>query len=181
MSIEIRMALPSDFILISELGSKTFYDTWRPVNTEEDMQKYIKDAFNPLKIKMDIEASGINTFMLAFFGKDAIGYVKLRCDRFYEEFKNEKALELERIYVVKEWQDKKAGKALMDQSLQFAKDNNYLWIWLGVNVDNIKAIDFYKRYDFTVFGEKSFKLGEAVDTDFLMKKKLVDSLINSTI
>ena len=61
---------------------------------------------------------------------------------------------------------------MMDHSIQIAIDNNYDWIWLGVNTENLKAINFYKRYGFIVFGEKSFKLGEAMDTDFLMKKKL---------
>ena len=60
----------------------------------------------------------------------------------------------------------------MDQCLQFANEEVYEWLWLGVNVDNIKAIDFYKRYGFIIFGERNFKLGEAIDTDFLMKKKL---------
>ena len=172
MNIKICTALPSDYSLLSDLGHKTFYDTWRPMNTEEDMQKYIKEAFDPLKIKSDIEAVATNTFLLAFIGKDAVGYVKLRCDRTYEEFKNEKAIEVERIYVVKEWQDKKVGKVLMDQCLQFATNNNFLWIWLGVNTDNSKAINFYKRYGFTVFGEKSFRLGEALDTDYLMKRSV---------
>ena len=172
MNIEIRIALPSDYNLLSELGRKTFYETWRPVNTEEDMQKYILEAFDPIKIKKDVEVVSINTFLISFDGEDAIGYVKLRCDRTYDEFKNEKALEIERIYVVKEWQGKKVGKGLMDRCMDIAIKDSYSWIWLGVNTDNVIAIEFYKRYGFTIFGEKSFKLGEAVDKDFLMKRKL---------
>ena len=172
MNIIIRTALPEDFIILSELGKKTFYDTWRSVNTEEDMQDYMKEAFDPNKLKADIENGQTNTFLIAFGNNIPVGYVKLRRDRTYEEFKDDKVLELERIYVLKDWQDKKIGKLLMDQCLIIAENEKHKWFWLGVNIDNIKAINFYKRYDFTIFGEKSFKLGEAVDTDYLMKRKI---------
>ena len=172
MKIEIRTALPSDSVLLSDIGGKTFYETWRPVNTEEDMQTYIKKSFDPKMIKAEIESKTINTFLSAFIERQLIGYVKLRRDRTQENFNNESAIEIERIYVLKEFQDQKAGKALMDRCLEIAMDEKFSWIWLGVNVDNHKAINFYKRYGFTVFGEKSFQLGEAVDKDFLMKRKV---------
>ncbi len=174
VKIEIRKAVSEDYLLVSDLGSKSFYETWRPVNTEEDIQKYIREAFNPLNIKADIEADSVNTFFIAIEGKRAVGYIKLRNDRSYEEFKNEKVIELERLYVLKEWQEKKVGKALMDEGLKMAFDQNFIWMWLGVATENFKALKFYKQYGFVIFGEKIFKLGDAVDTDYLMKKKLVE-------
>jgi ribosomal protein S18 acetylase RimI-like enzyme len=172
MNIQVHQAHFTDYILLADLGRITFYETWRPVNTEEDMQNYMKDAFDPGKIKSDLEASAINTFLLAFDDKQAVGYAKIRRDRTYDEFKNEKVLEIERIYVTKEYQDKKVGKALMDCCIEIAREGKYLWLWLGVNIDNTKAINFYKKYGFEIFGEKNFKLGDAVDTDYLMKKKI---------
>ena len=133
-----------------------------------------QEAFNPLKIKIDIEAESINTFFVAISENKAVGYVKLRNDRTYEEFKNERVIELERLYVLKEWQEKKIGKALMDEALKMAGDQHYIWMWLGVATDNFKALKFYKQYGFIIFGEKIFKLGEALDTDYLMKKKIVE-------
>ena len=174
VNIEIRKAISDDYLLVSDLGSKAFYETWRPVNTEEDILKYIQEAFNPLKIKIDIEAESINTFFVAISENKAVGYVKLRNDRTYEEFKNERVIELERLYVLKEWQEKKVGKTLMDEALKMAGDQHYIWMWLGVATDNFKALKFYKQYGFIIFGEKIFKLGEALDTDYLMKKKIVE-------
>ena len=51
--IEIRKAFSDDYLLLSDLGEKSFYETWRPVNTEDDIQKYIREAFNPINIKME--------------------------------------------------------------------------------------------------------------------------------
>ena len=66
MKIKIRKATVEDCTILSELGKTTFYDTWRPVNTEEDMQSYMKAAFEPDKLQTDLENNSINTFLLAF-------------------------------------------------------------------------------------------------------------------
>ena len=79
---------------------------------------------------------------------------------------------MERIYVKKKYQGMKAGKTLMDKSIDIATTGKYEWLWLGVNTENHKAINFYKQYGFTVFGTKLFKLGEAKDEDYLMKLRI---------
>ncbi len=172
MKLKIRTAFPEDYLLISKLGRETFYETWRPVNTEEDMRVYLAKSFDPEKIKKDISDDSVNIFFIAEYNDEHIGYCKMRWDRTYDEFKDEKVIEIERIYVLKTFQGKKIGKELMDHSIKYATDKNYAWLWLGVNIDNKIAIDFYKRYGFTIFGEKAFRLGDAVDNDYLMKKRL---------
>ncbi len=171
-TIVIKRAEEADYETVAELGAKTFYETWRPVNTEEDMRKYIAKAFDPDNIRKDIADQKINTFFIAFSEDIAVGYAKLRRDRTYDEFKGTRPIELERIYVDKSFQDKYVGRALMDECLKVSKEEKYDWFWLGVNIDNVKAIAFYKKYGFTIFGEKSFQLGDATDNDYLMKLQL---------
>src|SRR4051794_30098370 len=118
MNVLIRIAQAEDNVLLSEIGRKTFYETWRPVNTEEDMQAYMKKSFDPAVLKQDLEINSINTFLIAEFENKPIGYVKLRRDRTYPELNDEPSIEIERIYVLAEYQKKKAGKALMDQCLR---------------------------------------------------------------
>ncbi len=170
--VKITIAAEEDYNVVAEIGRETFYETWRPVNTEEDMQLYLAESFNPEKIKKDIADTSVNTFLIAYYNDKVIGYAKLRNDRMYDEFKGSPALEMERIYVLADYQRHKVGKALMDESLRLAKEGNYEWFWLGVNDENYKAVNFYKQYGFTVFGTKSFKLGNAIDSDLLMKLRL---------
>jgi len=170
--IIIRPVRQEEYELLAGIGRQTFYETWRPVNTEEDMQAYIKGAFDTEKIRKDLADSAVNTFYFSFENDSLSGYAKLRNDRTYPELEGKKALELERVYVQKRFQGMLSGKSLMDQCIAFAKANNYYWLWLGVNIDNARAIAFYKKYGFTVFGTKMFKLGDAEDEDYLMKLKL---------
>jgi hypothetical protein len=64
--ITIRKASIDDYKLVAELGAHTFYETWRPVNTEEDMQNYIAKAFDPQQIREDLSNENVNTFFIAF-------------------------------------------------------------------------------------------------------------------
>ena len=54
-AIKIVIAKPEDYLLLAGLGRFTFYETWRHVNTEEDMQLYMAEAFAPKKIKKDLK------------------------------------------------------------------------------------------------------------------------------
>ena len=100
------------------------------------------------------------------------GYSKLRRDRPREELGTQNAIEVERIYALKEFQGKKVGYAMMERCIAIAKAEKKEWMWLGVNEFNFKAMDFYKHFGCEVFGIKRFRLGNAEDNDFLMKMKL---------
>ena len=52
------------------------------------------------------------------------------------------------------------------------KKNGFSWAWLGVWEHNTKAQAFYNRYGFEKFSQHRFMVGQKVDTDWLLKKKL---------
>src|SRR5882724_6803088 len=104
--ISITKALPEQFIAVADIGRKTFYESWAYMNTEEDMQLYMAEAFNEQTIKQDLENPG-NIFLLAEWEGNLIGYTKLRTDRTYPEFSDSKVIEMERLYVLKDYHDKK--------------------------------------------------------------------------
>ncbi len=175
MKVRIRIASVSDSEIVAGIGRMTFYETWKSVNTEEDLQLYMSSSFDPVKIKEEIINSAVSSFLLAYVDEELAGYAKLRNDRTYEQLAGTRSLELERIYVLKKYQDHKVGKALMDESIRLARNGKYVWLWLGVNEENLMAINFYKRYGFEVFGTKKFILGTAIDEDFLMKKPITNA------
>lgn len=85
---------------------------------------------------------------------------------------NDKALEIERIYVLKEFQGIRVGKILFDKAIEVAKKKNSDYVWLGVWEENPKAIHFYKKNGFLEFDKHIFKLGNDEQTDIMMKLQL---------
>ena len=114
MQVSVRLVEPGEYSLLARIGRETFYETWKDYNTPEDMQTYLLDAFDEEKIKKDLENRDVNTFLFVFANEEPVGYAKIRRDRTYDEFKDAKVIEVERIYIYQSFQKQQAGKALMD-------------------------------------------------------------------
>ncbi len=67
----------------------------------------------------------------------------------------------------------KIGQIIYNKALQIATQAQLSYVWLGVWEKNIKAISFYKKNGFTEFDKHIFRLGSDVQTDILMKQKIV--------
>jgi len=170
--MQIRPANTIDSEVLAELCAKTFYDTFRPFHSEEDMQQYIKKAYSVELISENLLNETIQYF-IAFDEDKPIGYLKLLKDSTHEKLTSEKNIELEKIYVLKEYLDKKVGKELMLKAINFSKQNNFKTLFLGVWQENHRAVNFYKNFGFEIFTTRTFQLGETVCDDFLMKISLL--------
>lgn len=84
----------------------------------------------------------------------------------------DKSFEIQRIYVKKEYHGAGFGKEMFTFALDQAKSRGFEWAWLGVWEHNTKAQVFYYRYGFEKFSQHRFMVGQKVDTDWLLKKKL---------
>jgi ribosomal protein S18 acetylase RimI-like enzyme len=101
-----------------------------------------------------------------------IGYLKLNFGQAQTELQDEKALEIERIYLLKEFHGKNVGQLLYDKALQIARQKNVDYVWLGVWEENRRAINFYTKNGFVEFDKHIFKLGNEEQTDKMMKLNL---------
>ncbi len=156
---------------LQEIGRKTFYETFAGSNTEEDMQKYLDESFAETKLTEELTDQN-SEFYFAKIENKIIGYLKINFGASQTELKDNKALEIERIYVPKEFHGKKVGQILYDKAIEIAKQNKSDYVWLGVWEENPRAINFYKKNGFVEFDKHIFKLGNDEQTDIMMKLKL---------
>jgi ribosomal protein S18 acetylase RimI-like enzyme len=165
-SIEILRATPDDAQLISELSAVTFFDTFKGTCTDEDMQGFIEQYFNKEQVLSELQNAN-DFYFIAFVDGRAAGYVRIKEEvSDVEIIKKRKAIELKRIYVLKEYHLRKVGAALMNFALDFAKQKNYDLIWLGVWEHNERAKSFYKKFGFEDSGvEHPFPIGNTPQTD----------------
>ncbi|SMG52036.1 GNAT family N-acetyltransferase, partial [Sphingobacterium psychroaquaticum] len=103
---------------------------------------------------------------------EVIGYLKINFGQSQTELKDEKALEIERIYVLKEYHGKNVGQVLYQKAMEIAKEKKADYVWLGVWEENPRAISFYKKNGFVEFDKHIFKLGDDEQTDIIMKLKM---------
>ena len=169
--ISIQPIQPADAALLRQLAIQTFFESFADQNTAADMEKYLSEKFNSEQIALEL-GDPQNQFFYALFGAEPIGYIKLRAGSCPGLPDDSKALEIERIYVLKAHHDKKVGAALMQYCIKLAQGSDFDTIWLGVWEHNQRAIAFYERWGFEVFGSHPFVLGTDEQTDWLMKKDL---------
>jgi len=169
--IRIITAKASDAQALTTLSVKTFRDTFGADNKKEDMDKYIAEDMSEARITQQL-IDPQNVFFLAYREEALIGYAKVRSTKIPEALKYNRPIELERIYVVQDHLGTKAGAALLQHCISYAKENNKDVLWLGVWEHNHRAVSFYKRWGFDLFGSHHFRLGDDLQTDVLMKKEL---------
>jgi diamine N-acetyltransferase len=170
--IIIRLATPSDAGLIARISRQTFYDSFASQNTRENMDMFMNGQFTQEALKEEAGAEG-NIFLLAFFQEEPAGYVRMRESKNPDELGNARAIEIARIYAASGMTSKGIGSKLMQRCIAIAVEMKMEVIWLGVWEHNLRAIDFYRKWGFEKFGEHVFMLGNDVQNDWMMKRKLL--------
>ena len=169
--MEIRKANTQDIEKLKEIGRLTFFETFSSDNSEENMKEYLKNGFSTEKLNDELSDPNAEFYFCELKGK-VIGYLKVNSGQSQTELKDNKAFEIERIYVLKEFHGKKAGQLLYDKALELAKSRRAGYVWLGVWEENPRAIRFYEKNGFVAFDKHIFKLGEDEQTDIMMKLEL---------
>ena len=171
MNLTIRLATKDDAVLIADISQQTFYDTFAADNTREDMDLFLNKQFTKGRLILEVGAPE-NTFLIAYWNNEVAGYAKLKEGKQPKSLGTKKVLEIARLYAVTSMIGKGIGKALMQASIDIAKERQKEAVWLGVWEKNQRAILFYEKWGFEKFDEWDFLLGNDVQIDWLMKKTL---------
>jgi len=172
-TIDIKKVTVKDIEQLQKISRQTFYEALSAGNTEENMKKYLEEDFSLDNLTAELNNSN-SEFYFAALKNIVIGYLKLNFGQSQTDIKDEKALEIERIYVLKEFYGKNVGQLLMDKAINVGRQKNLDYVWLGVWEENPRAISFYKKNGFVGFNKHFFKLGSDEQTDIMMKLQLKD-------
>jgi len=166
--MNIRYGSTQDAKLLSELGAKTFYETFAKDNTLENIAAYLQNSFSP-EIQFN-ELSAPDVIFLIVESEDGpIGYAQLILNSRDEAIHRSKPMELRRIYASQEYQGKGVGKQLMQAVIDEARQRGCDCLWLGVWEKNHRAINFYERWGFRKVSTHIFSVGDDPQNDFVME------------
>ncbi len=162
-----KVAIPS----LKKIAEQTFSETFAHLNSAEDMRKYLAENFNPAQLEKEL-SNPESYFFFAVTAGEIAGYLKLNFGKAQLELKEKNGMEIERLYVLREFHGKKVGQALFEKAIQTAQESDKDYIWLGVWENNQRAIRFYSKNGFSEFAKHTFMLGADKQTDIMMKKVL---------
>ncbi len=169
--LTIRRGTLADAGLLSELGARTFSETFAVDNTPEDLAAYVARSFNVAQQTAELEDPA-SVFLIAEVDGHAAGYAKLHDGEPEKGVEGPKPVELVRLYVSRDWLGRGIGEQLMRACIDEARKAGHETIWLGVWERNARAQAFYRKWNFRTLGEHMFQLGSDLQRDLLMERPL---------
>ena len=168
LTVKIREINIDELETLQQISRTTFTETFSVQNTEENMRVYLHNNLSLEKLGEEMRNPD-SSFYFAELKDEVIGYLKLNVGTAQNEWKEDTGIEIERIYVLKEYHGYKIGQLLFEKAISIARSMEKKYVWLGVWEKNERAIAFYTKNGFKVVDHHLFKLGDDVQTDYLMK------------
>ncbi|MEV7474802.1 GNAT family N-acetyltransferase [Pseudarthrobacter oxydans] len=175
MTSSIRKATADDAGALAALATVTFPLACPPSASPDDIAAHLANTLSERHFQ-DYLADP-DTTILVIDGSGLRGY-SLLVNRPAEDPDVVSALgimpsvELSKCYVHPEHHGLGAASELMHASLRAAAEAGGRGVWLGVNSQNARAIRFYEKSGFRKVGTKSFRLGSAVEHDFVLEREV---------
>ena len=176
MPHSIRTAAADDAGALAALAAVTFPLACPPSASPDDIAAHLANTLSERHFQ-DYLADP-DTTILVIDGNGGLRGYSLLVNRPAEDPDVVSALgivpsvELSKCYVHPEHHGLGAAAELMHASLHAAAEVGGRGVWLGVNSQNARALRFYEKSGFRRVGTKSFKLGSAVEHDFVMERAL---------
>ena len=171
MEIRFRECTIEDLPELCAFSRDVFYESFRDDCSPEDMEAFLRDRYSADRIRNEL-LNPDSAFGFLYLDGGLSGYIKINEAPAQTDINDEKALEVERLYVSGEAQGRGLGSFLLEQAAETAKQRGKKYIWLGVWEKNLKAISFYRKHGFREIGTHTFMIGADAQTDYIMRKDL---------
>ena len=167
--LSIRKAQVVDAALLSDIGEKTFVETFGHLYPEADLAEYLALAYD-LGDTQDSLAHPQKTSWLVEDSGEVVGFATAGlCDLPHPDV-GPRSYELKRFYLLKSRQNGGIGSTLFRVVMDWLLAQDPRDLWIGVWSENTGAQRFYERHGFERVGEYGFRVGATVDHEFILKK-----------
>lgn len=167
--MELRICGVEDAGAVQRVAEATYRETFGPVNTADNLEAYVHECLSEARLAVEL-GCGDSIFVLAEDAGGPAGYLKMNLGAAQTELQDEKALEIERIYVLARAQGTGLGQRFMDFALDEARRRGLGWVWLGVWEHNERALRFYEKNGFARFGQHIYRLGADEQLDYMLRR-----------
>jgi ribosomal protein S18 acetylase RimI-like enzyme len=164
-----RDAEPEDAAALDRIFDTSFRDTFAHLYRPEDLYAFLS-GFGVADWEKELRNEAF-AFRVAEVDGARVGYAKLGPLKLPVEPAGP-ALLLDQLYILKEHHGTGIAHALMDWTIEEARRRGASELYLTVYVENHRARRFYDRYGFEPVGRYDFMVGNHVDEDVIMRKRL---------
>src|SRR5215469_8813355 len=150
----IRVARRDELKAVAELARKTYADAFGHSFEPSDLAAHIESQLSDACFERYLTE---DTFLLAEEGARLIGFLqigKARADPVFGQLSTGD-VELRRVYVLADFQNRGVGQRLINQALANAQGARRIFV--DVWEENLGARRLYERYGFVIIGKREFR------------------------
>lgn len=148
-----RDSTPEDTAAIQKVLFNTWVASYADFIPMTDIQWYFNNYYSEINFARLHEDSLFWNIVAEIKGH-IVGYARGKHDPAHNRYY------LESLYVLPEFQGKGIGSDLLKMIEQKARDNNHDSVWLGVMVQNIPSLEWYKKLGFQFVEQSPFQMGK---------------------
>jgi diamine N-acetyltransferase len=179
MTIRIIRADISHAEAISAIGKKTFLNAFGHLfNSSAELFEYLNRTYDVNKLTKSIRKEN-NIYLLAWHDGEPIGFAKLKRHSLNDLIEPGAQMELQKIYVLKEFQRSGVCSALLKEVQGLARQEWPDYLWLSTYIANEKAIRLYERNGFQKIGRHYFSIGTQTFEFYVMGQPVAMPISNA--
>jgi N-acetylglutamate synthase-like GNAT family acetyltransferase len=159
----IRKATPADIPAIRQIAFDTWPSTYGSILSQEQIDYMLSWMYSFETLQKQMQEG--HQFYIAELSNTTLGFAGMSRE-------SNTKFKLHKLYVVPTTQKTGAGKALLQQVIEFARDNGGTQLILQVNRHNNAKV-FYEKQGFTVLEEVKLDIGNGFFMDdYIMQYNL---------
>lgn len=171
--VTVRKATLDDAAAISTMGAHVFTETFGYSVAPHELEAYLDEAYSIPATMQELQDPNKDMMVATDPTDQIVAFALLTrgstepCIAHIPD-----QVELQRIYVHPSAHGLGIGKLLAQTLEGMGREQGFGTMWLGVWEENHKAIKVYERLGYRKVGAHDFKIGDVVQTDYIMIKSL---------
>lgn len=162
--MRIRKVSLEDWRELREIGIRSYLPHYAHLWKPDGIEWYMERCFGNKFLQKEISDPNVEYYIAEQAG-ESIGMMKLVLQKPLPNSDVENALFLEKIYFVKEWTGKGAGRKLIELALRRAAEIGRECVWLMAMDTSAKPVKAYEKSGFTICSRTT------LDDDFALMKE----------
>jgi GNAT superfamily N-acetyltransferase len=174
----IRTARPDDAEQLAGLGATLFREAYEATHPEPTLSEYVRSSFAIERVAQTLDDPA-STILVVSTEALSIGYAELHegpptapTTLLSRPLPGAAPMEIVRFYVAEQWHGHGVAHDLMRASEERAREGSCDMLWLQAWTQADRALRFYRKIGFDVYGTAVFTFGPRTDTDLILARGL---------
>ena len=169
--LHLRRATAEDAAALEHVGRATFLEAFADFVQGPDLLAHLDRQYDRSKITAQLTTDGWAAWLALTAKQAPVGFLLL-CPPDLPIETHADDSEIKRIYLFSRYHGSGMAQEMVEAALAYARANGKKRMFLGVNVENFRALGFYRKMGFETVGTRQFIVGSEVHDDYIMARSI---------